>query len=80
MIQAGNYNNALVIGAERLSFFIDWTMRDTAVLFGDGAGAVVLSKTDKPVGLQQAQLGCDSKGRDILCTQIWYFDGSLCSR
>lgn len=66
MIQAGNYNNALVIGAERLSFFIDWTMRDTAVLFGDGAGAVVLSKTDKPVGLQQAQLGCDSKGRDIL--------------
>jgi 3-oxoacyl-[acyl-carrier-protein] synthase-3 len=66
LIQAGNYQNALVVGAERLSFFIDWTMRDTAVLFGDGAGAVILSKTEQQVGLQQAQLGCDSAGRDIL--------------
>ncbi|OLQ88599.1 3-oxoacyl-ACP synthase [Vibrio panuliri] len=66
LIQAGNYNHALVIGAERLSFYIDWTQRDTAVLFGDGAGAVVLSKTEQVVGLQHAQLGCDSQGRDIL--------------
>ncbi|WP_070966202.1 ketoacyl-ACP synthase III [Vibrio sonorensis] len=66
LIQSGNYRNALVIGAERLSFYIDWTKRDTAVLFGDGAGAVVLSKTENQVGLQQAQLGCDSEGRDIL--------------
>ncbi len=66
LIQAGNYRHAVVIGAERLSFFIDWTQRDTAVLFGDGAGAVVLSRTEKPVGLQQAKIGCDSKGRDIL--------------
>lgn len=66
LIQAGNYKHALVIGAERLSFYIDWTQRDTAVLFGDGAGAVVMSKTDHPVGLQHAQLGCDSQGRDIL--------------
>ncbi len=66
MIQAGSYQNALVIGAERLSFYIDWTMRDTAVLFGDGAGAVVLSKTQQQVGLQNAQIGCDAKGRDIL--------------
>lgn len=66
LIQAGNYQNALVVGAERLSFFIDWTMRDTAVLFGDGAGAVVLTRTEQQVGLQQAQLGCDSAGRDIL--------------
>ncbi|MEZ8101806.1 ketoacyl-ACP synthase III [Vibrio bivalvicida] len=66
LIQAGNYRNAIVIGAERLSFFIDWTMRDTAVLFGDGAGAVVLTRTEEQVGLQNAQLGCDSAGRDIL--------------
>jgi len=66
LIQAGNYKHALVIGAERLSFYIDWTQRDTAVLFGDGAGAVILSKTEKTVGLQHAQLGCDSQGRDIL--------------
>lgn len=66
LIQAGNYRNALVIGAERLSFYLDWTERDTAVLFGDGAGAVVLSRTEEQVGLQKAKLGCDAKGRDIL--------------
>lgn len=66
LIQAGNYQHALVIGAERLSFFIDWSKRDTAVLFGDGAGAAVLSRTEEQVGLQEALIGCDSKGRDIL--------------
>jgi 3-oxoacyl-[acyl-carrier-protein] synthase-3 len=66
LIQSGNYRNAIVIGAERLSFFIDWTKRDTAVLFGDGAGSAVLSRTEQQVGLQEAQLGCDSAGRDIL--------------
>ena len=66
LIQAGNYRHALVIGAERLSFFIDWAARDTAVLFGDGAGAAILSRTEKKVGLQEALIGCDSAGRDIL--------------
>ncbi|MCG3728564.1 ketoacyl-ACP synthase III [Vibrio cincinnatiensis] len=66
LMQASHYRHALVIGAEHLSFYIDWTKRDTAVLFGDGAGAVVLSKTEQKVGLQQAQIGCDAQGRDIL--------------
>ncbi len=66
MIQAGSYKHALIIGAERLSFYLDWTKRDTAVLFGDGAGAAVLSRTEKVLGLQQAQIGCDAEGRDIL--------------
>ncbi|MFA0084735.1 3-oxoacyl-ACP synthase [Vibrio sp. 10N.286.49.C2] len=66
LIQSGNYRNAIVIGAERLSFFLDWSERDTAVLFGDGAGAAVLSRTETKVGLQDAQIGCDAKGRDIL--------------
>ncbi|MCG6216668.1 MULTISPECIES: ketoacyl-ACP synthase III [Vibrio] len=66
LIQASNYRHALVIGAERLSFYLDWTKRDTAVLFGDGAGAAVLSRTEAPVGLQDAQIGCDAAGRDIL--------------
>ncbi|MBF4255573.1 ketoacyl-ACP synthase III [Vibrio anguillarum] len=66
LMQSSHYRHALVVGAERLSFYIDWTKRDTAVLFGDGAGAVVLSKTDKVVGLQDAQIGCDAEGRDIL--------------
>ncbi|MGB2079067.1 MAG: ketoacyl-ACP synthase III [Vibrio sp.] len=67
LIQAGSYRHAIVIGAEHLSFYIDWTQRDTAVLFGDGAGAVVLSRVQgEPVGLQEAQMGCDAAGRDIL--------------
>ncbi|MBY7973643.1 ketoacyl-ACP synthase III [Vibrio fluvialis] len=66
LIQASNYRHALVIGAECLSFYLDWTKRDTAVLFGDGAGAAVLSRTEAQVGLQDAQIGCDAAGRDIL--------------
>lgn len=66
MIQAGAYRHALVIGAERLSWYLDWSKRDTAVLFGDGAGAVILSKTEQTCGLLEAQLGCDSEGRDVL--------------
>ena len=66
LIQAGNYRNILLIGAERLSFYIDWSQRDTAVLFGDGAGAAVLTRTEKQVGLQQSKIGCDSEGREIL--------------
>lgn len=66
MIQAGNYQHALVIGAERLTWYLDWSKRDTAVLFGDGAGAVILSRTEQEVGLLDAQLGCDAEGRDVL--------------
>ncbi|MCL9779961.1 ketoacyl-ACP synthase III [Vibrio sp. S4M6] len=66
LIQSGSYRNILLIGAERLSFYIDWSQRDTAVLFGDGAGAVILSKTTQQVGLQQSKIGCDSEGREIL--------------
>ncbi|WOH37303.1 ketoacyl-ACP synthase III [Thalassotalea fonticola] len=65
-IRAGMINKALVIGAERMSWFINWSLRDTAVLFGDGAGAMVLEATDKECGLLQAKLGCDSKSRQIL--------------
>jgi 3-oxoacyl-[acyl-carrier-protein] synthase-3 len=66
MLQAGNYQHILVVGAERLTYYLDWSQRDSAVLFGDGAGAVVLKVTDKPVGLLNAKLGCDSAGRDAL--------------
>ncbi|MGF1682924.1 ketoacyl-ACP synthase III [Photobacterium minamisatsumaniensis] len=66
MIQAGNYQHVLVVGAERLSWYLDWSQRDTAVLFGDGAGAVILSRSTEKSGLLDAQLGCDSEGRDVL--------------
>ncbi|MFD2176567.1 ketoacyl-ACP synthase III [Veronia pacifica] len=66
MIQAGAYRNAIIIGAERITWYVDWSRRDIAVLFGDGAGAVVLSKTEEETGLIYTRLGCDAEGRDVL--------------
>jgi 3-oxoacyl-[acyl-carrier-protein] synthase-3 len=65
-IQTGAYRNALVIGAEHLSIGIDWTDRNTCVLFGDGAGAVVLEASDQPTGLLAFDLGSDGSDYDAL--------------
>ncbi|WP_448214016.1 beta-ketoacyl-ACP synthase 3 [Colwellia sp. MEBiC06753] len=65
-IRIGAINKAIVIGAERMSWFINWAKRDTCVLFGDGAGAVVIEASDTPSGMIEAKLGCDSEARDIL--------------
>jgi 3-oxoacyl-[acyl-carrier-protein] synthase-3 len=61
-IRSGTYRNVLVIGVEVLSRFIDWTDRNTCVLFGDGAGAVLLSASDEPGGLLGADLFSDGTG------------------
>lgn len=66
LIKAGSMKRLLVIGAERLTHYLDWTRRDTAVLFGDGAGAVVLEASELPAGLLADKLGCDAEARDIL--------------
>ncbi|WP_116474031.1 ketoacyl-ACP synthase III [Zobellella maritima] len=66
LIRAGTMQRVLLIGAERLTHYLDWTLRDTAVLFGDGAGAVVLEASDSQVGLLADKLGCDSDAREIL--------------
>ena len=58
MLQANSYRNALLIGAEKLSSILDWQDRSTCVLFGDGAGAAVLSRSD------------DTPGRGILGTYM----------
>ena len=56
---------ALVIGAETMSRIIDWTDRETCVLFGDGAGAVVLERAEEP-GILYSKLGADGRYRDLL--------------
>lgn len=61
-IRSGMYRNVLVIGVEILSRFLDWTDRSTCVLFGDGAGAVLLSASDRPGGLLGANLFSDGTG------------------
>jgi 3-oxoacyl-[acyl-carrier-protein] synthase-3 len=66
LIRTGVVRNALVIGAELISPFMDWTDRDVAVLFGDGAAAVVLQATDAEEGLLAEQLGCYADARETL--------------
>src|SRR5690606_9828816 len=64
-IQAGRAKTALVIGAEVFSGILDWSDRGTCVLFGDGAGAVVLKASDEP-GIIAAQLNADGSQMKIL--------------
>lgn len=66
LIRTDVVRNALVIGAELISPFMDWTDRDVAVLFGDGAAAVVLQSTTAQEGLLAEQLGCYGEAREIL--------------
>ncbi|HEX6140013.1 MAG TPA: beta-ketoacyl-ACP synthase III [Candidatus Limnocylindria bacterium] len=65
-IRSGMYRNVLVVGVEVLSRFIDWTDRSTCVLFGDGAGAVLLSASDAPGGLLGWELFSDGSGCDAI--------------
>ncbi|MBV9725726.1 MAG: ketoacyl-ACP synthase III, partial [Gammaproteobacteria bacterium] len=69
MIRTGVVRNALVIGAELISPFMDWSDRDVAVLFGDGAAAVVLQATDAKEGLLAEKLGCFAEARETLRVQ-----------
>ena len=66
MIRTGVVRNAIVIGVELISQFMDWSNRGVAVLFGDGAAAVVLEATDNEEGLIGEKLGCDADVRAIL--------------
>jgi 3-oxoacyl-[acyl-carrier-protein] synthase-3 len=65
-IQTGAYRNALVIGTEHLSIGVDWTDRNTCVLFGDGSGAVILEASDQPTGMLAFELGSDGSDYDAL--------------
>jgi 3-oxoacyl-[acyl-carrier-protein] synthase-3 len=65
-IQNGAYRNALVIGTEHLSIGVDWSDRNTCVLFGDGSGAVVLEASDQPTGLLAFELGSEGADYDAL--------------
>ncbi|MCC6930185.1 MAG: ketoacyl-ACP synthase III [Gemmatimonadaceae bacterium] len=93
MIRTGMVRNVIVIGVELISRYMDWTNRNVAVLFGDGAAAVVLQPTDEEEGLLGNVMGCDAEARASLrvrgfgCTYagrdisfgdtIWDFDGQV---
>lgn len=91
MIKSGAVRNAVVIGVELISPYMDWDNRGVAVLFGDGCAAVVLQASDEPIGLLGEKLGCYADARQTLrvrgmgCTYAnrgltlgdtqWDFDG-----
>jgi 3-oxoacyl-[acyl-carrier-protein] synthase-3 len=61
-IETSTYKNVLVIGSEKFSKIVDWNDRNTCVLFGDGAGAVVLSEVGEGKGILSFELGADGTG------------------
>ena len=93
MIRTGMVKNAVIIGVELISRYMDWSNRNVAVLFGDGAAAVVLQATENEEGMLGAVLGCDAEARDSLRVRgfgcgysglgitygdtIWDFDGQV---
>ena len=93
MIRTGLIKNAVVIGVELISRYMDWSNRNVAVLFGDGAAAVVLQASDEEQGMLGAVLGCDAEARQTLRVRgfgcgysgygitfgdtLWDFDGQV---
>lgn len=61
-VDAGTYKNILVVGVEKLSKITDWEDRNTAVLFGDGAGAAIISEVSEGRGILSFELGADGRG------------------
>jgi len=66
MVRSGAYKKALVIGSERVTWFLNWSLRDTAVLFGDGAGAVLLEPSEQESGMLFSHLGCEGAAAEAL--------------
>lgn len=66
LIVSGQAENVLVVGAETLSRIVDWSDRNTCVLFGDGAGAVLVQARSVPGGILSTEMGCDGSGAELL--------------
>jgi 3-oxoacyl-[acyl-carrier-protein] synthase-3 len=96
MIQNGTIRSAVVLGVELISRYMDWNNRSVAVLFGDGAAAVVVQAADRPEGVIGSVLGCDAGSRQVLRVRgigcayagqgvmfgdtVWDFDGQAIFR
>jgi 3-oxoacyl-[acyl-carrier-protein] synthase-3 len=78
-IKSGQYKHILVVGAEVYSRILDWSDRGTCVLFGDGAGAVVLKRSDTP-GILASRLHADGSHADILSVPGQVCGGAVSGR
>src|SRR4029078_1145767 len=79
LVRSGQYANALVVGAEVYSRILDWKDRATCVLFGDGAGAVVLSRSESP-GVLASRLHADGHYAHILSVPGGVSGAAICDR
>ncbi|MFH1759575.1 MAG: beta-ketoacyl-ACP synthase III [bacterium] len=70
-IETGAYKNILIVGPELLSRYMDWTDRTTCILFGDGAGAVIVSACNDGSGVLASTLGADGSLGELLYTPLW---------
>ncbi len=67
LIESGQYEKVVIVGADKMSSIIDYTDRNTCILFGDGASAVLLEPSnDLDIGIQNSILRTDGSGRDVL--------------
>ncbi len=66
MIESGRYKKVIVVGVDKMSAIVDYTDRTTCVIFGDGAGAVLLEPNDEGVGVLDSILKSDGSGKDFL--------------
>ena len=73
LVRSGTYNHVLLVGAETHSAALDLSTRgrQVASLFGDGAGAVVVSASDENRGIRRVFLGADGRYADVLCQKVW---------
>ena len=65
-IETGSYKKIIVVGADKMSSIVDYTDRQTCVIFGDGAGAVLLEPTQDGLGIQDSIMKSDGSGREYL--------------
>jgi len=65
-IETGTYKKIIVVGADKMSSIVDYTDRATCIIFGDGAGAVILEPTEDGLGIQDAILRSDGAGMEFL--------------
>ena len=67
MVKSGAIDTVVLIGVERMSWVVDYTDRGTCILFGDGAGAIVVQASESEAGIAASDLGVDGTMADILC-------------
>ena len=65
-IETGSYKKVVVVGADKMSSIVDYTERSTCIIFGDGAGAVLLEPSENGLGIQDSILKSDGSGREFL--------------